>query len=118
MIHAACSNFAGLMTVRIILGIFESSVTPCFILIVSQWWRKEEHGLRTGIWFCFNGMGQIVGAVVAYAIAVGIRKNGYTALAGWQLIFLFTGGLTVLVAIAFFFLIPDSPASKYQHLAR
>jgi len=63
-------------------------------------------------------MGQIVGAVVAYAIAVGIRKNGYTALAGWQLIFLFTGGLTVLVAIAFFFLIPDSPASKYQHLAR
>lgn len=91
MIHASCSNFAGLMTVRIILGIFEASVTPAFQLIVSQWWRKEEHGLRTGIWFCFNGMGQIVGAVVSYAIAVGIRKSGYTDLAGWQLIFLFTG---------------------------
>lgn len=76
-------------------------------------WKKEEHGLRTGIWFCCNGFGQILGAVVSYGIAVGIKQNGYTALAGWQIMFLFTGSLTVLCGILFYFVVPDSPATAW-----
>lgn len=113
LLHAACSNFAGLLTVRILLGIFEASVTPAFIMIVSQWWRKEEHGLRTGIWFCCNGFGQVLGALVSYGIATSIRKNGYTDLAGWQIMFIFTGGLTVVCGIVFYLMVPDSPANAW-----
>jgi ACS family allantoate permease-like MFS transporter len=113
MFHALCKEFASLMAVRILLGMFEASITPAFILIVSQWWQKEEHGLRTGIWFCCNGFGQILGAVVSYGIAVGIKNNGYTALAGWQIMFLFTGSLTVLCGILFYFIVPDSPATAW-----
>lgn len=113
LLHAACHNFGGLVSLRILLGILESSISPGFALIVSQWWRKDEQGLRTGIWFCFNGIGQIFGAVVSYAIAVGIRKNGYDALKGWQVIFLMTGGLTVLCGIIFFFAVPDSPVNAW-----
>ncbi|TLD18240.1 major facilitator superfamily domain-containing protein [Venturia nashicola] len=111
MLHAACSNFAGLAAMRILLGVFESSVSPGFALIVSQWWRKEEQGFRTGIWFCWNGMGSIFGAVTSYAIATSIKSHHYTALKGWQLMYLMTGGLTVLCGIWFFLTIPDSPAN-------
>lgn len=98
---------------RILLGILESSISPGFALIVSQWWRKEEQGFRTGIWFCWNGMGQVFGAVVSYAIATSIKSNHYTMLKGWQLMFLMTGGLTVICGIIFFFAIPDSPANAW-----
>lgn len=111
--QAACKGFASLVTLRILLGILESGISPGFAMIVSQWWRKEEQGFRTGIWFCFNGMGQIFGAVVSYAIAVGVKHNGYTAMKGWQLMFLMTGGLTVLCGILFFFVIPDDIATSW-----
>ena len=97
-----------MVTVRILLGIFEASITPAFVLIVSQWWRKEEQGFRTGIWFCSNGFGQILGACVAYGIATGIKKNGEASLAGWQIMFLFTGGLTILCGVLFLLIVPDS----------
>lgn len=86
----------------------ESSITPAFVLISAYWWRKEEQGFRTGVWFCFNGFGQIFGACIAYGIAVGLRKNGTTTIAGWQIMFLTTGGLTVICGALFLLLIPES----------
>lgn len=96
---------------RVLLGILEASVSPGFALIVSQWWRKEEQGFRTGIWFGCNGMGSIFGAVVSYAIATSVKSHHYTALKAWQLMFLTAGGLTVVCGIIFLFVVPDSPAN-------
>lgn len=58
-------------------------------------------------------MGSIFGAVVSYAIATSIKSHHYTVLKGWQLMFLMTGGLTVICGIIFFFTIPDSPANAW-----
>ncbi|KAG0644006.1 major facilitator superfamily domain-containing protein [Tuber brumale] len=113
MLHAACSNFAGLTTVRFLLGIFEASISPAFLLFMSHWWRVREQAFRTSIWFCGNGVAQIVGSVCSYAMVRGIEKHGYTALGGWQLLFLATGALTILAGILFLFLVPDSPATAW-----
>jgi MFS transporter, ACS family, allantoate permease len=43
----AVKNFAGAMTVRFFLGVFESAVTPGFALFTSQWWTIREQGTRT-----------------------------------------------------------------------
>jgi ACS family allantoate permease-like MFS transporter len=48
---AATKNFAGAMTVRFFLGLFEAAVTPGFALFTSQWYTIREQGFRTGIWF-------------------------------------------------------------------
>lgn len=56
---AGVSSFSGAVAVRFFLGLFESAVTPGFALFTSQWYTKAEQGTRTGIWFCFNGMGQV-----------------------------------------------------------
>jgi len=105
---AATTNWAGLMVIRTFLGIFEASVTPGFALFTSQWYRKHEQGARTGLWFLFNGFAQIIGGVVAYGIAQG-TDSGQAALAGWRIMFLWTGLTTAAFGVLLFIFMPDNP---------
>ncbi|KAK8048777.1 hypothetical protein PG994_010507, partial [Apiospora phragmitis] len=104
---AAVKNFAGAMTVRFFLGVFEAAVSPGFALFTSQWYTISEQGSRTGIWFSFNGVGQIVGGCVAYGIAAG-TKHHPVAIKSWQLVFLVIGLFTAAMGALFLWLMPDS----------
>ena len=104
---AGAKNFGGAVAIRFMLGACESAVTPGFALITSQWYTKSEQGLRTGIWFSFNGWAQILGGLLAYGIARGVEEHG-AAIEGWQIIFLVTGLLTVAMGIVFLFVVPDN----------
>lgn len=48
---AACSNFAGLATVRFLLGVFEAGILPALLLVNSLWYTKREQPLRTALWY-------------------------------------------------------------------
>lgn len=104
---AATSNFAGAVAVRFFLGVFEAAVTPGFTLFTSQWYTQREQGLRTGIWFSFNGFAQIFGGLVAYGISVGVKKHGST-IASWKIVFLAIGLLTVTIGCIFLYFMPDN----------
>ncbi|KAK7969456.1 MFS general substrate transporter [Apiospora saccharicola] len=104
---AAVKNFAGAMTVRFFLGVFEAAVSPGFALFTSQWYTISEQGSRTGIWFSFNGVGQILGGAVAYGIAVG-TKHHPVSIKSWQLVFLVIGLFTAAMGVLFLWLMPDS----------
>lgn len=104
---AAVENYSGAIAIRFFLGVFEAAVTPGFALFTSQWYTKKEQGLRTSIWFSFNGFAQIFGGAVAYGIAVGSRKHG-TLIEPWKLIFLVTGLLTTAVGVLFLWIVPDN----------
>ncbi|KAF9630767.1 putative mfs allantoate protein [Lasiodiplodia theobromae] len=106
-LFATVENFSGAVAVRFFLGLFEAAVTPGFALFTSQWYTKKEQGLRTGIWFSFNGVAQIVGGLVAYGIARGTAIHG-SSIAPWKIVFLVTGLLTAVVGIVFLFVMPDS----------
>ena len=105
---AATSNFAGIASVRLILGMFEAAVTPGFVLFTSQWYTKKEQGFRTGIWFSFNGFANVLGGLVAYGVARGMFGRS-VALAGWKIIFLVWGLFTMVTGIIFLLVMPDSP---------
>ncbi|OKL61520.1 hypothetical protein UA08_03665 [Talaromyces atroroseus] len=104
---AAVDNFGGAVAIRLFLGVCEASVTPGFALLTSQWYTRTEQGQRTGLWFSFNGFGQIIGGAIAYGIAVGTEKNG-SSIAPWKIIFLATGLCTVCVGFLFLWVIPDN----------
>lgn len=104
---AAVNNFAGAMTVRFFLGLFEAAVSPGFALFTSQWWNIREQGTRTSFWFSFNGWGQIVGGFVAYGIAVGTEAHPLS-IKSWQLMFLVIGFFTALVGVLFLWVMPDN----------
>ena len=105
---AATTTWASLMVVRTLLGVFEASVTPGFVLFTSQWYRKHEQGSRVGTWFSFNGFAEIVGGLVAYGISKG-TATGQVELAGWRIMFLWTGLTTSFFGVLLLWFMPDSP---------
>lgn len=105
MTTAACSSFAGLATVRFILGVTEATVSPGFVVITSIWWTRQEQASRSGVWVSFVGVGGAVGSLLAFAIG---HVQG--SLAQWRLIFLVLGATTVLWGVVFILFMPDGPA--------
>lgn len=63
--------------------------------------------MAIGIWFSFNGVGQIVGGLVAYGIAVGARKHGL-AIEPWKVVFLAFGLFTACLGFLFWYIMPDN----------
>jgi ACS family allantoate permease-like MFS transporter len=104
---AVVKSFRGAVAIRFFLGVFEAAVTPGFMLFTSQWYTKEEQGIRTNIWFSFNGFAQIFGGLVAYGIARGTEKYGST-IPPWKIVFLATGLFTILIGVIFLLLMPDN----------
>ncbi|KAJ5102998.1 transporter [Penicillium argentinense] len=104
---AAVKSYSGAIAIRLFLGVFEAAVTPGFALLTSQWYTKREQGSRVNIWFSFNGVGQIVGGLIAYGIAVGTRKHG-SSIEPWKIIFLVTGLMTIALGFVFLWIIPDN----------
>ncbi|GAQ42814.1 hypothetical protein AtubIFM55763_009369 [Aspergillus tubingensis] len=102
--HAAASNFAGMTVLRVLLGVFESAISPGFTLVVSMWYTPSEHALRSCIWFAGNGVAAIFGGVLAYAIGHIEDRLG-----PWQWLFIIFGLITLVWSIFLFFVLPDSP---------
>lgn len=110
MLHAV-PNYAGFVALRTLLGGLESSVTPAFVIITSQWYRKDEVFLRTALWFSFNGLGLIIGSgIIAYNLHANMDSYSIEA---WKLIFIITGAITIALAIAIFFHIPNKPTQAW-----
>jgi sugar phosphate permease len=104
--HAACHNFAGLVTVRTLLGIFEACCQPTFVLLSSIWYKREEQAATVTYWYMMNGAQQIVGGLLAYCFTL---IGGDKALKSWQALFLSYGCLSVLWGLFVIWWMPDSP---------
>ncbi|KAH7316931.1 major facilitator superfamily domain-containing protein [Stachybotrys elegans] len=103
---ALCHNFAGLATIRFLLGVFEAAVLPCMMIVNSMWYRKEEQPLRTAFWY--NTFAGVFGGILSYAIG---NING--SLSTWKYIFIIYGAVTVLIGGVVFFGLPDSPSKAW-----
>lgn len=80
-----------------------------FVLITARWYRASEQAFRTGIWFCFNGVAQIVGGALAYGVSRGFEENSHIHFSSWKALFLITGLATSVYGVALFFFLPESP---------
>ena len=99
---AATSNFAGLAACRFLLGAFEAPITPCFMMVVSMWYKKEEQPARAGLFYCFNGFGSIIGGTLFYGVG---QSHGWDV---WRIIFIICGGCTIIWGIVLYMFLPDS----------
>lgn len=106
MITAACSSFAGLATVRFLLGMFEATISPGFIAITGIWWTRQEQASRSAIWVSFLGFFGTIGGLITYGIG---HIEG--SLATWKLIYLILGAFTIVWGILFILVVPDNPAT-------
>lgn len=104
MAHAGIKNNATLIALRLLLGAAETGYTPVGYYLMSLCYPKYALGLRMG---AFSGMYSVAGAF-AGLIAYGFLQITSSSLKGWQLLFLFEGGLTILVGIIVLFILPKS----------
>ncbi|QPC70605.1 hypothetical protein HYE68_001357 [Fusarium pseudograminearum] len=110
---ALVQNYAGLLAIRFLLGIFEAGFLPGAILIISNWYLPNETQTRIAILYTSAATGGAFSGLLAFAIA---KMDGVAGLEGWRWIFLIEGLFTVLVAVMCFFLLCDSPALSTRWL--
>lgn len=102
---AGATDYRSLLVARIFLGMFEAAIAPCLMLISSQYYTKNEQAPRFALWYSGLGVGQILGGLVSYVF----QHVTNSQLKAWQAMFIFIGLLTVVVGIATYFILPDSP---------
>lgn len=102
---AAAKNYHTLLVARVFLGFFEAAIAPCLMLISSQWYTKSEQAPRFSVWYCGLGVGQIIGGVVSYAF----QQIAHPTFAGWRIMFIVLGLVTVVIGINAFIFLPDTP---------
>ncbi|OWP05989.1 hypothetical protein B2J93_6313 [Marssonina coronariae] len=137
---AASHNFAGLATVRFVLGVLEAGILPSLMLMNSMWYTREEQPLRTALWYnTFAGACASV-SIKLYTLLT-VRKDlwRHIKLCSWKdvsssgymestsandllakrvakilkYIFLIYGSVTMGFGILVFFALPDSPSTAW-----
>lgn len=105
--HVAAKNYAGMLALRFLLGMFEASISPAIMNIVSMFYTRDEQPLRMCIFLAFNGVATMVGALLGYGLGHAHSPHIKT----WQLIFLVIGLLNFVWSFVFLWVMPDSPLS-------
>lgn len=77
-----------------------------------QWYTKVEQSARTAIWVSFSGFAQIFGGLVAYGIFKGDKSHDYS-IAGWKVVFVVFGRITIFLGVLVLILMPDSQANAW-----
>lgn len=108
--HAGAHTGGGIITARVFLGIFESSVTPGFVILSSQWYKKEEQFSRIAYWFSCNGAGALLGGGIAYGLA---HHADSLTIESWRVLFIITGLLTIVFGVIFYFYVPENPTKAW-----
>ena len=109
-LHAVPTSYAGLITLRTVLGMLESAVTPAMVILTGQWYKAEEQFLRTALWFSCNGLGIIIGGGIAYGVA---SHEQHFSVEGWRVLFIVTGLITIVTGAMFYLHIPDTPLGAW-----
>ncbi|CAN6629880.1 high-affinity nicotinic acid transporter [Trichomonascus vanleenenianus] len=106
MAAAAVTNFGGIMTVRFLLGAFESAFFPGIIFYLSTFYRRAELARRLAVFYASANIANAFSGLLAFGF---FQVEGH--LHGWQYLFLTEGSLTIVAAIIAFFYLPRTPAT-------
>ncbi|KAF3766175.1 MFS general substrate transporter [Cryphonectria parasitica EP155] len=106
-VTGAVHSFAGMVLVRFFLGFIEAAFLPGALLILSKWYTRRELTTRNAVLFC----GNLISNAFSALVGAGVLSNmeGTLGHAAWRWLFWIEGGVTMLVAIAAIFILPDLP---------
>lgn len=102
-------NAGGAIAVRFFLGVVEAGFFPGVAFYCTRWYKRSEIALRITIFVCGNALAQMFGGLIGAGILKGME--GSAGIAAWRWLFIIEGVLTVVVALAVPFLLPDYPAT-------
>ncbi|EJT97231.1 MFS general substrate transporter [Dacryopinax primogenitus] len=106
MSQAALNGKASFFVTRGLLGVMEGGFIPDMVLFLSYFYKGKELPVRLSFFWTASTLTTIVSAFMAYGI---LHMRGVNGLAGWRYLFLIEGGVTLIVGLLSFGLMPPSP---------
>ncbi|KAL2869473.1 major facilitator superfamily domain-containing protein [Aspergillus lucknowensis] len=106
---AATQNYAGILALRILLGMTEAVIAPALTIYTSMWYTRAESTPRFGFWYCGLGAGQIFGGLISFAAQHAPESLSF---AGWRIMFVAVGAVNLLVAVLALLCLPVSPETS------
>ncbi|KAJ2989137.1 hypothetical protein NUW54_g8883 [Trametes sanguinea] len=100
------SGRSSFLATRCLLGFMQGGFIPDVILYLSYFYTKSELPLRLAWFWVSNYLADIVGAFMATGL---LELRGVNGKAGWRYLFLIEGGLTLVIGVASYFMMPPSP---------
>ncbi|KAK0702408.1 major facilitator superfamily domain-containing protein [Lasiosphaeris hirsuta] len=91
---------------RFFIGLFESTCYPGIQYVIGSWYRKDELAKRSCI---FHASGYIGFMFSGYLMAAVYNLEGVHGFRGWQWLFIIDGVISLPIAAASFFFLPDVP---------
>lgn len=82
ILQATTTNFAGLMALRCLLGLFEAGFAPGVALFLSFFYHRSEMAFRYGLFISFSPIANCFASAMAYGIV-----HAETSLSSWKLLF-------------------------------
>ena len=99
-------NFAGMVTCRVLLGVFEAGLFPGLTIYLTLFYTRHELALRVGYLFVSAALAGACGGLLAYAIG---HMDGVADLRGWRWILILEGLPTVITGIFCWLTMSDDP---------
>ena len=105
-LHGVVSSYAGLVVLRVLMGIFEAGIYPASYYLMSMWYKRREAQKRFSFFFAGCSLAGAFGGLIASGIGHIDGVGGYRA---WRWIFILEGLMTVVIAVVSFFTVSDFP---------
>ncbi|KAI1273961.1 major facilitator superfamily domain-containing protein [Xylaria sp. FL0933] len=102
-LQATAYNWSGLLASRFFLAAAEAAYAPGIPYLLSFFYKRNELGLRCGLYVSAAPLATTFAGALAYGIT-----SGHAAIANWRLLFLVEGLPSIVLAFVAFKYMPDS----------
>jgi len=103
---ATAFDFAGLMTGRLFLGVFEAGFAPTIPLYFTFFYTKAEMGVRMAYWFGFAAVAGAFGGLIAFGV-----QHADITVGRWRLLFIIEGCPAIIMGLVAILFLPNRPES-------
>lgn len=100
--HAAIRNRGTLIALRVLLGMAEAAFTGNVFNLLARYYPKHSLGVRIGFYAGAFTLGGAFGGLISY----GLLHVHSSFLAGWQIVFIVEGVVTMLLGFAALAVLP------------
>lgn len=114
---AAVTTSNHVVAIRFFVGLLESIFYPAAHMILGSWYKPSELAKRACIFHASSAAASMFSGYLQAGVYKGM--NGLHGLPGWKWLFIMDGVISLTVALAGFWLIPDLPEnSKAFYLSK
>ncbi|KAE8400760.1 major facilitator superfamily domain-containing protein [Aspergillus pseudonomiae] len=103
--QCAAKDFGSLLAIRILLGIFEAGFFAGATFYLTLFYTRGEMGFRLAIVQSFA----VLASAFSGLISFGVFQIESASVKGWQYLFIIEGGMTLIIGVLGFLVLPDNP---------